>query len=386
MPIAEIITIGTELLLGEIQDTNTRFLARTLRDAGVDLYRTMMVGDNISRIALAIQEAIQRSDIVITTGGLGPTIDDPTRQAVAQAFGVELEFRPEFWDQILQRFQRYGRQPGENNKRQAFIPFGASGVENPVGTAPAFYLQRQSQMVISLPGVPREMEYLVQNWMMPFLKEQYNLHGTIKARVLHTASIGESQVDELVSDLETAANPTVGLLAHPGQVDIRITAKAADFEEADRMIAGMEAIIRSRLGSDIYGSDEDRLEDSAVQAINSRNWTITILESGLNGEVIRRLSQSAPALVSGRIVSDLTSSQDVVDLIQSEETGQTRQVMLGVSLVPRDQKQDLFIFIKTPETAYAINRSYGGPPQNASPWAVNTCLDIIRRKLISPDL
>jgi nicotinamide-nucleotide amidase len=162
MPTAEIITIGTEILLGEILDTNAQYLARALRDAGVDLYRKTTVGDNTRRIAQAIQQAQERCDIVITTGGLGPTVDDPTREAVALAVGVETEFRPELWEQIESRFRRFNRQPTENNKRQAYVPRGALAVENPVGTAPAFIVENGEQAIISLPGVPSEMKYLTQ--------------------------------------------------------------------------------------------------------------------------------------------------------------------------------------------------------------------------------
>ena len=138
MPSCEIITIGTELLLGEITDTNSRYMARALRDLGIDLYRKTTIGDNARRIAQAIQEALLRSDIIITTGGLGPTVDDPTREAVALAVGSQVEFRPELWEQIQRRFERFGRVPTENNKRQAYIPAGGIPVENAVGTAPAF--------------------------------------------------------------------------------------------------------------------------------------------------------------------------------------------------------------------------------------------------------
>ena len=155
MPTAEIITIGTELLLGETIDTNTRYIARALRDKGVDLFRTSTIGDNPNRIAEIIREGLQRADIIITTGGLGPTIDDPTRNAIALAIGVETEFRPELWFQIKERFGRYGRTPTENNKRQAFVPKGAIAVENTVGTAPAFICELYDHVIIALPGVPR---------------------------------------------------------------------------------------------------------------------------------------------------------------------------------------------------------------------------------------
>ncbi len=141
MPSAEIIAIGTELLLGETTDTNTRFIAHALRSLGVDLYRTHTIGDNAGRIAQSVREALDRTDIVITTGGLGPTVDDPTRQAIAQALGLELEFHPELWEQIVARIARYGRTATENQKRQAYIPAGAIVIENPVGTAPAFIVE-----------------------------------------------------------------------------------------------------------------------------------------------------------------------------------------------------------------------------------------------------
>src|SRR4030066_1722983 len=160
MPSAEIITIGTELLLGEIVDTNSHFIARCLRDAGIDLYRKTTVGDNVKRIAFAIQQALERCDIVITSGGLGPTVDDPTRDAVALAVGMTSEYHPELWEQIKARFLRYGRVPTENNRRQAYIPKGAIAIENPVGTAPIFIVELGNQVIISLPGVPREMETL----------------------------------------------------------------------------------------------------------------------------------------------------------------------------------------------------------------------------------
>ena len=277
MPAAEIITIGTELLLGETVDTNTRYIARALRDEGVDLFRTSTIGDNPDRIAEIIREGVQRAEIIITTGGLGPTVDDPTREAVAQALGVETEFRPELWDQILERFKRYGRTPTDNNKRQAFIPRGALPVENPVGTAPAFICETGEHAIISLPGVPREMEYLMQNMVLPYLRERYNLTGVIKARVLHTSGAGESQIDERIGDLEQLNNPTVGLAAHAGQVDIRITAKAETEAEADALISKVEEQIRQRLRAWIYGADDDSLEGVALDTLSACGWDLTVV-------------------------------------------------------------------------------------------------------------
>ena len=187
MATIEILTIGTELLLGEIIDTNSRYIARTLRDHGVNIYYLSTVGDNAERIAEALQHGLKRSQVIITTGGLGPTIDDPTREAVALAVGVETEFRPELWQQVQDRFARFNSAPTENNKRQAYVPAGAIAIENPVGTAPAFIVETEDSVIISLPGVPREMEHLMQHNVIPYLKERFSLSGIIKARILRTA-------------------------------------------------------------------------------------------------------------------------------------------------------------------------------------------------------
>ncbi|MBM3126030.1 MAG: competence/damage-inducible protein A, partial [Chloroflexi bacterium] len=253
MTSAEIITIGTEILLGEIVDTNTRYIARHLRGLGVDLYRTITIGDNVDRIAGAIHHSIERADIVITTGGLGPTIDDPTREAVAKALNLETEFREDLWEQVVATIARYGRKPSENQKRQAYIPKGAIGIPNPVGTAPCFIVEIPTPIleggpgvraVISLPGVPNEMEHVLHESIIPYLQKRFELDQIIKVRVLHCAGLGEGMIDEKIADLETLSNPTVGLAAHTGVVDVRIAAKAGSEHEADDMIAVIESKVR----------------------------------------------------------------------------------------------------------------------------------------------
>ncbi len=258
MPSAEIITIGTEILLGEIVDTNTRYIARTLRGMGVDLYRTVTIGDNAERIAESIRNSMSRAEIIITTGGLGPTVDDPTREAVALATGMELEFRQDLWEQVVAIISRYGRKPSENQKRQAYIPKGALGISNPVGTAPCFIVETERNAVISLPGVPNEMEYILHESIIPYLQTRFNLNEIIKIRILHCAGLGEGMIDEQIADLEILSNPTIGLAAHTGVVDIRIAAKAKNEAEADEMIAKIENQVRERLGNVVFGVDEDR--------------------------------------------------------------------------------------------------------------------------------
>lgn len=379
MPAAEIITIGTELLLGETVDTNTRYIARLLRDAGVDLYRTSTIGDNIERIAKIIQEGMQRAEIIITTGGLGPTVDDPTREAVARAMGVATEFHPELWDQICERFKRYGRTPTENNRRQAYIPQDAIPIENPVGTAPAFIATTDRHAVIALPGVPREMEHLMHTQVMPYLRERYKLSSVIKARVLRTSGAGESQIDERIGDLEILHNPTVGLAAHAGQVDVRITAKADTEAEADILIRKVEEEIRQRLRAWIYGADEDTLEGVALDTIAGYGWNLAVVEANLGGRLIQQLAQTKGPFAGGEALTKAPTTDELLEI--TRQAGQTRaaNVALGVVLIPGETQQTLHIALISPEEERLVTRTYGGPPGLAPRWAVNLSLDIIRK-------
>lgn len=382
MPVAELIAIGTELLLGEIQDTNTRYLARTLRDLGVDIYRATMVGDNAERIAQVINEALQRCQIIITTGGLGPTVDDPTRAAVALALGVDVEFHPELWDQIMTRFQRYGRPPSENNRRQAWIPAGALPIENPVGTAPSFICETINACIISLPGVPREMEYLTQNAVIPYLRERFQLTGTIKAKVLHVAGVGESLVDEWIGDLETNTNPTVGLLAHPGQVDVRITAKADSMEAADHLIQDMENLVRLRIKEGLYGADQETLEDTLLQALRDKNWDVALVECGLDGMLKSRMDRVRIAPEKILVIEAPCTAdgmrQQVLNLVKNSSA----DAALGISLDHLADKHLITLVIITPVGVTETSRTYGGERALSGPWAVNTGLELFRRKII----
>ncbi len=379
MPSAEIITIGTELLLGEIVDTNSRFLARCLRDAGIDLYRTTTVGDNSRRIAQAIQESLSRCEIVITTGGLGPTVDDPTREAVALALGVQLEFRTELWEQIQARFIRLGRTPTENNRRQAYVPEGATAYANPVGTAPIFIAERERRVIISLPGVPSEMEFLMENSVLPFLHQHFNLRDIIKTRILHTVGAGESQIDQAIADLEELANPTVGLAAHSGQVDVRITVKAENETAADQLIGPLEAELRTRLGDWIYGTDAETLEEVSLRSLTQRKWSLVVVESGLNGNLVRRLAAAGGPFMSGQVLALKPGANHLLQITEDYRTSQQAEAGLGVAVEPTQDGRSVMMVLITPLGTQKLSRLYGGPPEYASFWAFNQGLDLIRR-------
>jgi competence/damage-inducible protein CinA-like protein len=376
MPSAEIITIGTEILLGEIVDTNTRYIARTLRDMGVDLYRTTTIGDNVERIAEAIRNAMTRADIIITTGGLGPTVDDPTREAVARAFDVETEFKQELWEQILEVVARYGRVPGENQKRQAHIPKGAVPIRNNVGTAPSFIVENERSSVISLPGVPKEMEHILHEFVIPYLQERYSLTQVIKVRLLHTAGAGESDIDEKIGDLETLANPTVGLAAHTGIVDVRIAAKAETEAEADRMIAEVEAQLCKRLGTLIFGVDDDTLEGTALIAASERTWNLVAVESGLGGVLKRRLANAQASNLLGVESAELGEAELSAHL-KSVQEKHDAMAALGIAAFPESRSIELVLI--TPENTTERQLAFGGHPGLLSRWAVNVALNWLRR-------
>lgn len=381
MPSAEIITIGTEILLGEIVDTNTRYIARILRDMGVDLYRTITIGDNVERISEAIRGSMRHADIVITTGGLGPTVDDPTREAVAKAVGVELEFREDLWSEVVATISRYGRTPSENQKRQAFVPRGALSISNPVGTAPCFVvenrplqvgegLEARESVVISLPGVPNEMKHILHESVIPYLQKRFDLSEIIKIRILHCAGLGEGMIDEKIADLEELSNPTVGLAAHTGVVDIRIAAKAKNEKDADAMIAEVEAQARQRLGNVIFGADEDTLEEVTLNAVAKHGWTLTAIESGLNGKLARKIPNTASH-------TDLDPAS-LMDTLRAARAESNADVALGVAVYIEERAAEMALITPSGEKTHRI--TYGGPPRSLPNWAVNLALNWLRTR------
>jgi nicotinamide-nucleotide amidase len=378
---AEILAIGTELLLGEIADTNTAVIARALRSVGLDLYRTVIVGDNAERIAQAVREALERSDVVITTGGLGPTVDDASRQGVAQAFGVPTEFRPELWEQIQERFARFGRNPTENNRQQAMLPVGALAVENPIGTAPAFIFEKASSVVIALPGVPSEMSYLLETAVLPYLRRRLGLPAIIKSRVIKTAGMGESWLDERIADLERSPNPTVGLSAHPGQVDVRITAKAPSEAEANRMLDRIETTLRERLGSAVFGVDSETLEGVISRMLASRGWRLAVVEHGTGGGLASAMERRTDVFAGSRVLPERIDAPGLAAAADQVRRAFEAQVGLGIVAWHESDREMLLFHLVTSDQRQDAERTYGGPPQDAAHLAINMALDFLRRRL-----
>jgi len=354
-PNAEIIAIGTELLLGEITDTNSVFMARQLRNIGVNIFFMTTVGDNLGRIAESIRAAFSRAEIVITCGGLGPTVDDMTRQAVADATERPLEFHQSLYDSIAERFQGFGVRMTANNRQQAYLPHEALLVENPVGTAPAFIVESDLGIIISLPGVPREMKYLLTASVVPYLLRKFDL-GIIVARTLRTAGIGESSLDDMIgAEILNERNPSVGLAAHHGCVDIRMTAKAKSKVEAESLLDAMQQRLFKQVGDHIFGTDEATLEGVVSQMLGARQLSIHILEAGLPGVISERLDSGLSFVTSealahpddlfnklGRDSRNTTLRELAVDAVQrSRRENGSDACVVSLSYPDLDENADL---------------------------------------------
>ena len=314
---AEIIAIGSELLLGQIVDTNSSYIAGCLAENGIELVRTSTVGDDFGKMESIIKEAVARSSIVITTGGLGPTEDDLTREVIAEVTGHPLVLDQHLVEQIEAHFKRRGYRMTENNRKQAMVPQGAIPVENPKGTAPAFIVEGPGYVIISLPGVPFEMKYLVEKSVMPYLRRRFNIKGqVIQYRVLRACGLGESAVGLQIADLmRQSKNPTVGTLASPGDVRVRITAKADNPEEASSMIRKMENEIRSRIGKLVYGVDNETLHGNISKTLQAMNLSLAVVETFTGGLVLHKLtSDAAVASVRGYVLPSEPSQREFLGL------------------------------------------------------------------------
>ena len=398
---AEIVMIGTELLLGEIVDTNANRLALSLRDIGLDLYYKTTVGDNLDRIAEVLDLALDRSDVIITSGGIGPTVDDVTRQAVADATGRKLVYSTELEAEIAERFSRFGRPMADNNKRQAYIPEGATPLTNPVGTAPCYLSEDVNGRgcIISLPGVPRELEHMMENTVIPLLIERMGGVKVTRVRVLRTCAVGESNIDRGIGDLMTEGNPTVGLAAHVGQTDVRITAKADTEEEADTLIAGMEAKLRERLGVAVYGEGKVTVAEVVGDLLQGKSLKIGVIDTLTGGQLARDLVESG---YSDLVATDLSPANlaealkdSGVDVSNSPDVEEARShaVALAERVTPSDgiglamigpfEDSSTFIAMNGPGEIRLFERSRNyQDSDHIRRWLVVQAFDWIRRTLL----
>src|SRR5713101_5410102 len=284
---AEIISVGTEILLGEIVDANSQYLASRLPAIGLDLYHQSTVGDNLERLTEAIERALQRSDVVLMTGGLGPTEDDLTREAVAEALGEQMFVDADAEQRLRAFFSARGVSFPERNVKQTMLIPSATAIPNPRGTAPGWWVETTrpdsgDRIIIAMPGPPNEMQRTWENEVEPKLSQLAG-GGILISRVLKTIGVGEGQIDEMVAPLLKSTNPTIGVYAKPDGVYLRLAAKAASADAARELIAPVEEEARRILGEIIWGADEDALEAVAGQMLRERGLTMATMESATGG-------------------------------------------------------------------------------------------------------
>ena len=279
---AEIISTGTELLLGQITDTNSPYLAAELPPLGIDLYWITQVGDNQSRIVEALSRAWKRSDIVILTGGLGPTGGDITREAIAEFLGEEMRLDPQIVDGLKTMFCKLGVEMPQRNIKQANIIPSACAIPNAVGTAPGWWAEREGKIILALPGPPWEMQRMWSKEMKPRLEQK--LSGeVIISRIIKTAGIPEAKLDEMVSPLLSSANPTLALYAKMDGIQLRLTAKSHERAKAEEMISQAESRLKTILGQAIWGFDDDILEVLIGNMLRERRLSLATMESCTGG-------------------------------------------------------------------------------------------------------
>lgn len=286
---AELISVGTEILLGDIVNTNVQFLSKELASIGISIYRQQVIGDNVQRLYDAFGEALKESDIVITTGGLGPTGDDLTKETACKYFNMELEIHKESHEYLIKLYKKLGIELTESNLKQVYFPKEAKVLENPNGTAPGAILEKNGKMIIILPGPPREMKPMYENLVKPYLMKKGN--GIINSKVLRVLGIGESYAAEKLQDLmDKGINPTLAPYAKEEDVIFRITASGKDEEETLKLIEPLAIKVKERLGMDCYAEGENiKIEDVVGDLLLKEGLTISTAESCTGGMIASRL-------------------------------------------------------------------------------------------------
>ncbi len=288
---AELLTIGTELLLGQIVDTNASWMAQRLAEAGIDVFYKSTVGDNWGRIEAAIRLALTRADVIIMTGGLGPTEDDLTREVLAAVLERRLQLAPEILRSIEARFQRRRIPMPENNRKQAMVPEQAEVLANPRGTAPGLLCRADGRVLVCMPGVPTEMKPMLLDQVIPRIRDAFGIRTRIVSRILKTCGISESSLDERIGDYFRAMrNPTIGVLAHAGEIHIRMTCKGEDPADIAGLLDALEAKLRERLGHLVFGRDDEKLEAVVGRLLRDRGATLAVAESCTGGLIASRVT------------------------------------------------------------------------------------------------
>jgi nicotinamide-nucleotide amidase len=342
---AETISIGTELLLGEIIDTNTPYIASQLALLGIDLFYTSSVGDNRKRLCGMLEQAWNRSDIIFTTGGLGPTQGDITRECIAAFLGEKLEVNEEIKQRLIKFFAQRGMEMPQNNIRQAMVIPSATILPNPFGTAPGWWVEKDGRIIVTMPGPPHEMQMMWKNQVLPRLQEKAG--AIILSRVVKVFGISESKIDELLAEYIAASNPTLATYAKLDGIYLRITAKASKPEEAREMIARRGADVKAILGDAIWGFDDDTQGGVLGRLLMAKGLTLAVIETFTGGYLTQTLAttpQSQKFFKGGMTVTS-DAVKAALGLDRSFTTGRASpdSVAAMASLVREKFKSDIGI-------------------------------------------
>ncbi|MGD2060090.1 MAG: competence/damage-inducible protein A [Acidimicrobiia bacterium] len=400
--IVEVIAVGTELLLGQIINSNASHIGAVLADRGLDAHYQQVVGDNLGRVATAITTAIDRADAVIITGGIGPTRDDLTREALCAAIGRELVLSEEYAERLRGWWEARGREMPESNLRQAHYPEGAELLMNPKGTAPGLALEYEGTLVFCIPGVPQEMEYLLAEEVMPRIVAHSGGPAVVVSRLVRTWGQSESLVGELLDDLyQGSTNPSIAFLASGGEIKVRITAKADTHDAAVALIEPVEAEVRQRLAAWFFGTDDETVHRVIMRLLEEKGWTIGTAESMTGGLVVSSLISvpGASAHVKGGIVtyvselkqkllgvSDISHEVDAETAIEMARGGQKlldADVVVSVtgSAGPEPLEKPVgtvIIAVATPEDARARELRMPGDRERVRVYGTTSALHLTR--------
>ncbi len=373
---AEIIAVGTEILLGQIVDTNSQFLAGGLAELGIDLYYTTTVGDNGDRLLAVLEQARQRSDLIITTGGLGPTEDDITREAVARLLGETPDIDQTVLEELKGFFSQRGIEMPPNNNKQATIIPSATFLPNPIGTAPGWWAEQGGVSIAVMPGPPREMQRMWQHEVRPRLERR--AEAVILSRTLKTFGLSEGKVDELIAPLAASANPTLAVYAKTDGIQLRITAKAARPEAARELIARREAEVRQVLGEYVWGADADTPEGIIGDRLRERGLTLAVADGFSHGRLTQVIAgaDGSDAFFRGGLVANSEAARTALGIppglagtaLAAATAATARQKLgaaigLGLEGAPKPGEPsatEVAIAIDGGETGLHFERSYAG--------------------------
>lgn len=335
---AEILSCGTELLLGHITDTNATYLSQSLAPLGIDLYYVSQVGDNLGRITDTLRRAWERSDLIIMTGGLGPTEDDLARESISALLGETMQIDPELEAGLRARFAN--REMPDRNLKQATLIPSAQSLLNPNGTAPGWWVEKEGRIIVAMPGVPKEMYRMWENEAIPRLTPY--IGGRIFTRILRIYGLGESSVEERLDTLIHSSNPTVATYVKNDGIDVRITAKAATSEEAERLVSEMELRARQILGNYVFGIDKDTLASVVGTLLQARHQTLGVMESltgGLLASTITDFHTSSSHFIGGLVAysTDLKAQLGVPEEILERHGAVSEETARAMAHVVRER-------------------------------------------------